>query len=291
MTVRVGAYELAKTGATRFDWRDPYHIALSLTWPGFLLLFVAMELVLNFLFASLYLLEPGSITNARPGALADAFFFSLETLATVGYGVMAPATLWGHIISAIEIIVGMAFVAIMTGLTFVRFSRPRGKFMWAEKAVVTTYNGKPTLMVRLANGRAGILTDANARMAALIGERNEEGQHFRRIHDMTLQRSRLPMFGLTWTLMHSIDDSSPLHGHDAESLASAQIRLFVMVEAHDRALAADISDIKDYGADDVVFGMRYADAVTIDDHGRTLADLNRLSLLEKDGLTEPHVFP
>jgi len=282
MTVRVGAYELSKKGGSRYDWRDPYHIAVSLSWPGFMLLFVALELTLNLIFATLYLLQAGSVSNARPGAISDAFFFSLETLATVGYGVMAPATLYGHIVSAIEIIVGMAFVAIMTGLTFVRFSRPRGKFMWAEKAVVTTYNGRPTLMVRLANGRASLLTDANARLAALVSERTHEGTFFRRIHELPLSRARLPVFALTWTLMHEIDEKSPLHGHDAESYAKADIRLFAAVEAHDRNLAADVSDMKDYGAPHIAFGMRYADAVTVDDEGRTLADLDLLSELEED---------
>ena len=282
MSVRVGAFELRKTGAARYDWRDPYHIAVSLSWPGFLLLFVVLELALNLIFASLYLLQPGSVANARPGALSDAFFFSLETLATVGYGAMSPATLYGHIVSAVEIIVGMAFVAIMTGLTFVRFSRPRGKFMWADKAVVTTYNHKPVLMVRLANGRAGTLTDATARLSALIGERTLEGHSYRRVHELTLQKSRLPLFALTWTLMHDIDEASPLRGHTAETLAGTQIRLFVGVAAHDRALAADVSDMRDYGPDDIAFGMRYADAVTTDGQGRTLADLGRLSLLEAE---------
>jgi inward rectifier potassium channel len=289
MTVRVGAYELSKKGGTRYDWRDPYHLAVSLSWPGFFACFVAFDFVLNLLFAILYLLQPRSVANARPGSVSDAFFFSLETLATVGYGVMAPATLYGHIISGIEIVVGMMFVAIMTGLTFVRFSRPRGKFLWAEKAVVTTYNGRRTLMVRLGNGRSSMLTDANARLAALIGERTHEGQFFRRIHELSLQRSRLPLFALTWTLMHDIDERSPLHGHDAESYAASDVRLFVAVDAHDRTLAARVSDMKDYGGADIAFGMRYSDAVSVDDEGRTIADLGRLSFIEPE-LT-PHATP
>jgi inward rectifier potassium channel len=282
MTVRVGAYEIGKKGARRYDWRDPYHIALSLSWPGFFMMFVALELALNAFFATLYLLQPGSVSNARPGAISDAFFFSLETLATVGYGVMAPATLYGHIVSAVEIIVGVMFVAIMTGLTFVRFSRPRGKFLWADKAVVASYNGKPTLMVRLANGRAGLLLDANARMAVLIAERTREGHYYRRVHDLKLSRTRLPVFALTWTLMHEVDETSPIWGLDPAGLARADIRMFVAVEAHDANLAADVSDMKDYAHTDVAFGMRYADAVSVDDQGRTIADLGRLSLLEED---------
>ena len=283
MTVRVGAFELTKRGGTRYDWRDPYHIAVSLSWPGFAAFFVLAELTLNLLFAALYLLQPGSVANAKPGSIADAFFFSLETLATVGYGVMAPATLYGHIVSAVEIIVGMAFVAIMTGLTFVRFSRPRGKFLWANKAVVATHNGRPTLMIRLGNGRASMLTDARARLSVLIGERSAEGQFFRRIYDLKLTRETLQMFPLTWTLMHDIDEASPLHRFDAHSMREVDMRLIVSVDAHDRSLAAQVKDMKDYGVHDVAFGQRYADAVSIDEKGNTIADLDRISLLEPDG--------
>jgi inward rectifier potassium channel len=288
MTVRVGAFELTKKGGTRYEWRDPYHFAVSLTWPGFLLMFVILELALNTLFATLYLLQPGAIANAKPGSLADAFFFSLETLATVGYGVMAPATLYGHIISAIEIICGMAFVAIMTGLTFVRFSRPRGRrLLWAEKAVVTTHNSKRTLMIRLANDRASMLTNASARLSALIAERSQEGKSFRSVYDLPLLRPRLPVFPLTWTVMHPIDEASPLYRYRHRDYAEADIRLFLSILATDSALAAQIGDMKDYGPADVVFGMRYADAVSRDERGNTIADLDRLSELEDDGSVAP----
>ena len=284
MTVRVGAFELTKKGASRYDWRDPYHFAVSLSWPGFLLLFVGAELLLNLIFAALYLAQDGAVANAKPGSVADAFFFSLETLATVGYGVMAPATLYGHAVSAVEIIVGMAFVAIMTGLTFVRFSRARGKFMWAEQAVMTTHNGRPTLMIRLANGRASLLTNANARLSALIAERTSEGQFYRSIHELKLARPHLPVFPLTWTVMHTIDETSPLYGCNEGRFVERDTRLFVSVTARDMTLAAEVMDMRDYGPTAVAFGMRYADAVSRDEQGRTIADLGRLSLIEPDSV-------
>jgi inward rectifier potassium channel len=285
MRLRPGAFELRKRGATRYDLRDPYHFAVGLSWPGFLLLFVVLELAINVLFAGIYLLQPGSIANARPGAFPDAFFFSLETLATVGYGAMSPATLYGHVVSAVEIICGMAFVAIMTGLTFVRFSRPRGKILFADKAVIATHNGRPTLMVRIANGRAVSLTDATARLAVLLAEHTLEGRLYRGVHDLALIRSRIPLFPLTWTLMHRIDEDSPLYGHDAHGYAADDIRVFLSVEARDPTLAAQVYAIRDYGHADIAVGMRYADAVTTDDGGHTIADLGRLSLLEDDAFS------
>lgn len=282
MPVRLGAFDLRKRGAARYDLRDPYYLALSLTWPQFALLFLCLNLAINVVFAALYLLQAGDITNARPGVFADAFFFSMETLATVGYGVMAPATLYGHAVAAAEIICGVAFTAIMTGLTFVRFSRAKAKILYAERPVVALYNGRPTLMIRIANGRAGALVDATAQVAALVGEHTQEGQFFRRIRDMKLSRGRLHLFPLTWTLLHEIDEKSPLHGMDAVRLAALDFRLFVAVKAYDYALGADVYDAKTYRAADIAFGMRYADAVSIDAAGNTTADLTRLSLIEPD---------
>lgn len=285
MRVQMGAFELRKRGVVRYDLRDPYHLAISLSWPQFALLFLALYLGINMLFAGLYLCRPGSITSARPGAFSDAFFFSMETLATVGYGVMSPATLYGHAVAGAEIITGVAFTAIMTGLTFVRFSRARAKILYAERPVVALYNGRPTLMIRIANGRAGMLIDVTAEVAAIIGERTREGQFFRRIHDLKLSRQRLQIFPLTWTLMHEIDRNSPLYGLDADRLAMLDFRLFLSVKARDFVLGADVYDARTYRAADIAFGMRYADAVSIDEDGRTVADLARLSLIEPDAGT------
>jgi inward rectifier potassium channel len=151
--MRAGTVELVKRGVPRFDFRDPYHLALEMSWKAFAAAFLCAELGINIVFTLLYLANPGCIANARPGVFSDAFFFSIETLATVGYGVMAPATLYGHIISAIEIVCGMVFTAIMTGLLFVRFSKPRPKILFADHAVITTHNNGPALVVRIANGR------------------------------------------------------------------------------------------------------------------------------------------
>jgi inward rectifier potassium channel len=280
MSVRSGAFELR--GVRRLDWRDPYHLALALSWPRFICLFIGLDLTLNLFFASAYLAVPGSIANAHPGSLADAFFFSLETLATVGYGVMAPATVYGHIVASIEILTGMIFIAIMTGLTFVRFSRPRARVIYADNPVICRFNGKPTLMVRIGNGREHGLTDATAQLGALVNEWTTEGHFFRRVVDLHLVRSRLPLFALTWTLMHEIDETSPLYGRDAKQFGDTIVRLFLSIEARDPALAARVYDIRDYAPEDIFHGHRYVDAVAIDDDGHTIADLNRLSWIEPE---------
>ncbi|MEI9987187.1 MAG: potassium channel family protein [Aliidongia sp.] len=149
LPMHIGAFEFTKTGVSRFDLRDPYHLAVTMRWPEFFAALFLIDLAINLVFATLYWLEPGSILNAGPN-FAQALFFSIETLATVGYGVMAPATTYGHVVSSLEIFCGLTFTALVTGLIFVRFSKPRAKFHFSNVAVITTYNGKPTLMLRSA---------------------------------------------------------------------------------------------------------------------------------------------
>ncbi|SFK19483.1 inward rectifier potassium channel [Methylocapsa palsarum] len=283
--MRIGSFGesvVIKRGVSKYDLRDPYHVAIDLSWKEFGLLFIGAEIAINLVFAFLYMINPGCIANARPGAFSDAFFFSIETLATVGYGFMAPATFYGHAVSAIEIVTGMAFTAIMTGLLFVRFSRPRAKIIFADRAVIATHNGAPTLMLRIANGRFTLLTGASAQLGVLLHETSAEGQSFRRLNYLTLLTPSIALFPLTWTLMHVIDSSSPLHGRDAQDLAKNDAQLFLTLEARDAALGASVHDVRTYGHADLLFGMRYADAVSVDEKGRTIADLSRLSLVEPD---------
>jgi inward rectifier potassium channel len=279
--MRIGREEfgMSKVGASLFDLSDPYHTAVSLSWPGFIGLMILAWLAINLLFATLYVLSPGDIANTRPGSFADVFFFSIETLATVGYGVMAPSTTYGHIVSAAEIVTGTAFTAIVTGVLFVRFSRPKANIVYADDAVVAMRNGKPTLMVRLASGRMSIMTSANARLFVLLAEKTDEGESFRRIHDLHLIQSHLPLFVMPWTLMHTIDETSPLFAKDGSALIADGARLFLTLEARDQALNALVQDMKNYMADHILFGMRYADAVTLDADGHAIADLSRVSMV------------
>ncbi len=278
-----GNIGLVKIGAQRFDPRDPYHFAVSLSWPVFTLAFLGLWLAINLIFGALYVLDPSGIANARPGSFGDAFFFSIETLATVGYGVMAPMSTYAHIVSAIEIVTGTATTAIFTGLLFVRFSRPQARILFADNAVITLHNGHPTLMIRLVNARLTPMTAANVRLFALVGETTAEGQFFRRIHDMALEQSHLPLFIMPWTVMHRIEAGSPLFGLDSTTLALTDVRLFLTLEARDRVLAANVHDMKDYDPGHIRLGMRYSDAVRIDEAGHAIADLSRISLIEPDG--------
>jgi inward rectifier potassium channel len=280
--VSLGEPEYAKIGARIYDFSDPYHLALTVGWGWFLGAVGLLYGAINVLFATAYFLKPGSITNAHPGSLLDPFFFSIETFATVGYGEMYPADAYSHWVAGLEIVVGMAFTAIVTGLIFVRFSKPRAKILYAEQPVVALHDGQPTLMIRFANGRMNVLSGAAIRLSALVRSVSTEGHVFRRAVDLNLTNSRLAIFAMTVTVMHVLDEQSPLSGLTPEQMIDDGMRLFLTVEAHDPALGVSVRDLQYYRADQIAFGMRYADAISRDDQGRTLADLRRISLLEPD---------
>ena len=280
--VRVGPYVFAIKGISRFDLRDPYHLAVALTWPQFLTGLFAIYLLVNFVFATLFWLVPGAIANARPHNFADVLFFSIETLATVGYGEMYPSSLYGHVLAALEIMCGVTFTAILTGLTFVRFSRPRAKLIFAPNPVVTMHKGKPTLMLRIANGRANLLLDATAKLNVMVSNTTAEGKRVRRVQEMRLERAHAPVFPFAWTIMHVLDERSPLHGFDDTKAIGLQVQVFVMVEARDPTLASLVHDMRIYQPEDFRFGMRYVDAVATGDDGMSIVDAMKIGAIEPD---------
>lgn len=285
--ILIGGYAIKKTGITRFDWRDPYSFAVALSWPRFLLSLIALFAAINFGFGLLYLLRPGSLVNAHPGSLSDAFFFSLETATTVGYGDMYPTDHYGRLVAGCEMMVGVAFTALTTGLLFVRFSRPKAQIRYARNIVVADHNGQPTLMIRIANARLSLISNASAHLGLIRTSRQADGPPLRQIYELPLIRSRLPLFALTWTLMHRIDMSSPLLGYDAARLIEDDVRLWVSVEGHDSILATTITDTQAYGPTEILYGMRYAGTILMDAEGHPTADLRDLSQIEPDTGPEP----
>jgi inward rectifier potassium channel len=280
-----------KLGTSRYDIRDPYHLAVALPWLGFVALFMVGFLAINLIFATLYLLQPGAVAHAN-GSIEDAFFFSVETLATVGYGVMAPGTLYGHIVASVETIVGLGYTAVTTGIIFVRFSRPRPNLVFADMAVVAHHDKMPTLMIRVAYTGAGMLVGAEAHLDVLLAFRSAEGRRFLVPNELPLVRRRSPVLLLTWTLMHVLDESSPLHGLDAAGLKDAQARLLLSIHGRDRETGTEVHDVKLYEAPQVRFGWAYRDVVSFDQDGRAQADVGRVSEIEpeKGTIAPPSAF-
>ncbi|WP_372786170.1 ion channel [Phenylobacterium sp.] len=247
-----------KLGVRRFSLEDPYYLILAMRWPTFLISVLLVFLLANLVFATLFWLAPGSVNSARPGDFGDAFFFSVETLATVGYGVMTPATLYGHLVVTGEIFIGMFLTALATGAFFARFARPSARLVFSDFAVVAPYEGRQALMVRVASRRMQGISEATARISYL---RDEPVGHsrFRRFTELKLVRSNIPVLSLTWTLIHLIDEESPLFGMTDARMEAEAPTLMVSIAGFDEAISSTINDRKSYRREDLRFGHVFTD--------------------------------
>jgi inward rectifier potassium channel len=210
--VRLGQREIETLGLSQGFWSDLYHRSMTVSWPVFFGSAAGLFVALNTMFGFLYSLGHEPIANAAGNGPLAYFYFSVETLATVGYGDMHPQSNYGHLIATIEMFTGMCFLAVMTGLIFARFSRPRARFVFANNAVITRHQGRQTLIIRMANARHNTISRANAQLWITRVERTKEGEQLRRFYELKLDRSDHPIFALSWNLFHFIDKDSPLHG-------------------------------------------------------------------------------
>jgi inward rectifier potassium channel len=269
---RDGRFHIVGMGAWHSYWRDPYHLVLTLPWFAFLALLTFLFFAANALFALLYLADKNSIANARPGSFLDTFFFSVQTMATIGYGTLYPRTVYGNVIVTIEAMVGLLGVAILTGLAFARFSRPSARVVFSRVAVIAPHDGVPTLMFRTANQRRNQVLEAQLRARLVRDEITLEGQFMRRIYDLKLLRSQTPVFALSWTLMHSIDENSPLHGATPETLADATAQILVTLTGIDETVSQTIHARHTFAAHEIMWNMRFVDTLTRKPDGQRYID-------------------
>jgi inward rectifier potassium channel len=276
VVVHVGQFEFLKINTGKREWRDAYHWILSLSWPQFAALISGAYLALNVVFAVLYEIAGNSIAEMPPGSFSAAFFFSVQTLATVGYGHMYPTTLYGNILTTVEIMVGMFGLAVMTGLIFVRFSRPTARIEFTRNVVIAAFDGRPTLMLRVANLRHHSMAEAEFRVMFMRDEQVKEGETIRRFYALKLHFDRIITFPVALTLRHTIDEQSPLHGMTAESLQATDARLVASVVGIETVIQAAVQSQKDYSWRDVRFGERFVEIYTETGEGRLTVDYGRL---------------
>ncbi len=257
--VRLGSREFVSEGIVTPIFHDLFHHFMTVSWPRLFATLAGFFLVFDLLFGFLYYLAPGCIANLNPPGFAGDFFFSVETLATVGYGEMHPETFYGHLVAMIEIFVGLMSLALITGLMFARFSRPRARFLFTKNAVVRPIAGKPTLLFRAANERQNVVQDASARLRMLRDEVTEEGYSIRRIVDLPLLRSEHPMFALGWTIMHVIDDASPLHSETAETLSNTRTMFVLSLSGTDENTGQTLMARGEYSSADIRWNSTFHD--------------------------------
>jgi len=258
--MRSGSVEFVKVNTDKGRLRDVYRSLLGLSWPQFALFVALVYVALNIFFAFFYSLQPESVAGTTTTHwFLDCFFFSVQTLATVGYGHMYPQSIYGHIVSTIEIMTGVFLLAVMTGLIFVRFSRPVARVVFSRSMVIGPLNGKPTLMVRIGNENHHSMVEAKFRILFSHDVPLAEGGDFRYFHDLKLHFDRLTVFPAALTLRHEIDDKSPLQGATMESLQAGRALFFVSVVGIDPVIAAEVQTQKDYTWRDLQFGHRFVE--------------------------------
>ena len=265
---------------TRF-WQDIYYYAMTISWPWFFASFAFLFAIMNFAFAGLYMLGDEAIANLYPQGFWGAFFFSVETLATVGYGDMHPATVYGHWVSIIEIFMGMSGLALVTGLIFARFSRPRSSIVFAEHPVSHVADGKRLLMIRMANARMNVISEASAKLRLIWNEVSATNGKFRKIHDLTLQREQHPIFILGWTIFHVIDETSPLLGLSIEELKQKQAALILSVDGVDETTNQNQRGRHYYPIELVRWNHRYLDVFEDQDGPQQVIHYSRFHLSEE----------
>ena len=217
-----GRFKIPNADAWHSYWGEPYYLLLTVPWRGFFLLATLSYIVVNALFAEGYLMGGDCIANATPGSFGDAFFFSVQTLTSIGYGSMYPTTIYADTLVTIEALVGVIGIALITGLAFTKFSQPTAKVIFSQIATISPHNGTPTLMLRAANQRHNQIIEAQIRVYLMRDEVSQEGEYMRRFYLLDLVRDRTPRFTLSWTVMHRIDETSPLWQATPESLVKTR---------------------------------------------------------------------
>lgn len=262
-------------GAPKAPLSDLYNQLLRAPWWFDLLALVTVFLAINLLFGLGYL-QTGGIAGADPASLADHFFFSVQTMGTIGYGVMHPTTAAAETLVTGEVVVGLTLVAITTGILFAKFSVPRARMRFAEFATIAPFDGVPMLMFRLGNERASQVIEATVRVVLVRTEHTVEGVLYYRLRDLVLERDRSPALSRSWLVMHRIDESSPLFGATPETLARDEIEFMLTVIGIDETSAQNIHARHTYdGVRHVRWGARHADMLSTRTDGRLQLDVGK----------------
>ncbi len=263
--------EAVRKGAPAELRRDLYFFLMEGSWTRLLFALGFVYLLVNVIFAGLFMLEPGAITGADTTSFADAFSFSIQTMSTIGYGALSPATGYANLLVAIEAAVGILGVALATGIMFAKASRPQASVLFSRPMVISQRHGKPTLMFRVGNARGNEVVEAAINVSVLCDEVSPEGHHLRRMHDLRLVRDRSPFFTLSWLVMHEIDEDSPLAGVDWAK-PDAVILFAVTMRGHDATYGQTTFARRIYEPGDVQVGHRFVDVISETPDGQMIID-------------------
>ena len=270
------SYEIRIVGKRWTPVRDFYHHLLRWRWPATLGTIALGYLAANALFAVAFALS-GGVSNVEPGSFIESFYFSVQTMGTIGYGTMTPVTTVAHILVILESITGLVITALSTGLVFAKFSLPTARVVFSRNAVIHPMNGVPTLVFRIGNARSNQLVDVEIRCIMYRTEHLAEGGVFYRAIDLPPSRTRALSLARSWNVMHPIDGVSPLAGATPESLESDEVEVHVLIVGMDDTTMQLVHAGHVYACTDILWNRRHADVLTEAEDGNMLLDLTRFS--------------
>jgi inward rectifier potassium channel len=273
-------YAIRVVGEPRTRGLDFYHGLLQLPWWVTIVAISGAFLVANGVFAVGYWLTDG-LAHARPGSLADAFFFSVQTMGTVGYGAIYPESTVANVLVVAETITGLVLAALSTGLIFAKFSRSTARLMFTREAAIAPVDGVPTLHFRISNQRGNQIVDARIRVVMIRTEPSPDGGgSFYRMLDLKLQREHALSLTRSWSVRHVIDPTSPLHGETPASLAAKEVELQILVVGLDDIFMQTVHADHRYYARQIIWGARHADVLSESANGDLVLDLGKFHDLE-----------
>ena len=279
-----GSFNVRMSGAGLKNFHF-YRFLIDISWPRFFLVILSGYIVVNVVFASLYLLAgieniTGADGRTPMSAFLSAFFLSVHTLTTVGYGTIAPNSFWTNMIAAFEALAGLMGLALATGLLYGRFSRPSSKIVFSECAVIAPYREKTSLQFRLANRRTNTLMEIEARVL-LMKVSGTGSNHRREYHILNLERPSIYFLPLTWTVVHPIDEKSPLFGKTLTDLANSQAEILILIKAFDDTFGQYVHSRYSYRFDEILWGAKFLPAFSVTADGDMALELNKLNDVEK----------
>lgn len=283
---RDGSFNVSRDGLGIWEALNPYHSLLTMSWPQFLGGLTGAILVVNAIFAVAYLMcGAGALatpaTGMPEGRFLQAFFFSVETFATIGYGHVYPVGVASNTVMTVESIVGLIGVALTTGIMFARFSRPTAKIRFSKVALIAPYRGITAFEFRLANVRASQMVQLEAKVLfSRFGTR--DGGIRRDFVELTLERRQVTFFPLSWTIVHPIDEASPLWGVTAEELTASDAEFLVMLTGYDETFASTVHTRTSYKPHEILWGAKYASVFEKPgEDGMIKIDVGRLDSIER----------
>jgi inward rectifier potassium channel len=268
---RDGRVSVVRRNLPRAPLQDLYHHLLTASWPRLLILYAGLFTALNVLFALLY--RAGGDTVANAHSPLDYFFFSVQTMCTIGYGVLAPQGLYANLLTTMEAFTGVAIFALATGIAFAKFSRPTARVLFSNVAVIRPWEGGvPALLFRIANARGNRIVDAHITATLVRRRRAPRGGSMRRFHNLPLARSHAAFFALSWTAVHLIDTHSPLSGMHAEHFRRSEAEIIISLVGHDESFAQTVHARHSYVAAEIIWDAHFVDILSSDENGQPVLD-------------------